>query len=367
MNRIKYLDLKKEKKFIHKLILKKINKIILKSKFLLGSQLDIFEKKLCSFFSINYSAGVDSGTDALILILKALGIKHGDEVIVPCLTYVSTAYAVSLVGATPVFTDVSEDDYNIDINSIENKINSKTKAIIGTNFYGQMCDVLKLQKICKKNKIFFIEDAAQSHGAMYKKFKPGYFSIAAALSFYPGKNLGAYGDAGAVITNNKKIHSKIVLLRNLGAKKKYQHNIIGLNSRMDEIQAAVLNIKINYLNKINKKRILIAKKMITKIRNPNLILPKIKKNYKHVFHIFAVRVMYGKKLEFIKFLKKRKIETNIHYPKLVPFEKAYRYTTKKNNFKNGNKIINQLVSIPCNQYLTNKEVDHIIDSVNMFQ
>jgi dTDP-4-amino-4,6-dideoxygalactose transaminase len=296
--------------------------------------------------------------------LKALNISHLDEVIVPAHTYASTAFACSIVGAKPIFVDVNIDDFNINVSEVRKKISNKTKAIIAVHIYGQMADVRELSKICKKNKIYLIEDAAQAHGARIYNKNIGYYSDATALSFYPGKNLGAYGDGGAIITNNVKIFNIIKILRNIGSKEKYIHNVIGINSRLDEIQAIVLNNKLRLLKQNNLKRNLISQFYNNHINNKFIIKPNNLKSRFHVYHLYVLRVIRNQRSKFINYLNKNGVETIIHYPILIANQKPY---APKVSYPVANIIVKEIVSIPNYPYLKSSELKKIVKVINSFK
>jgi dTDP-4-amino-4,6-dideoxygalactose transaminase len=363
MNNIKFIDLAREYKVIKKLLLKDLTNNFERSEYILGSKLFNFEKQLSKFLKIKYCAGVNSGTDALILILKALNIGHLDEVIVPAHTYASTAFACSIVGAKPIFVDININDFNINIAEVKKKISNKTKAVIAVHIYGQMADVSELNDICKKNKIYLIEDASQAHGAKLHNKNVGYYSDATALSFYPGKNLGAYGDGGAVITNNFTIFNKIKILRNIGSKKKYVHDVIGINSRLDDIQAIVLSKKLKILKENNLKRNMISKFYNNHINNKFIIKPINLEDRYHVYHLYVLRVIKNQRSKFIKHLNKNGIQTIIHYPILIANQKPY---APKANFPIANSIVKEIVSIPNYPYLKKKELTKIVKVINIF-
>lgn len=364
MNKIKFNDLYREFKVVKKKIFKDLNEVFNHSEYILGNNLLNLEKKISRFFDINYCLGVNSGTDALILILKSLNIGYGDEVIVPAHTYASTAFACSIVGARPVFVDINFDDFNINIFDVKKKITKKTKAIIAVHIYGQMSDVKILKNICREYRIFLIEDAAQAHGAKLHNKNVGYYSDAAALSFYPGKNLGAYGDAGAVITNNKLIFNKVQILRNIGSKKKYVHNEIGINSRLDEIQAVILINKLKLLKKNNFKRNLISKFYNAQINNKYVLTPRNLDNRYHVYHLYVLRLLKNSRSRFIKYMNRNKVETIIHYPILIANQKPYKSNQK---FPIADAIVGQIVSIPCYPYLKQNELIKIVKVINNFK
>jgi dTDP-4-amino-4,6-dideoxygalactose transaminase len=330
--------------------------------FCLGEKVILFEKELAKYIGINYAFGVNSGSASLILALEVLGIKEGDEVIVPANTYIATVFAVSHVNAVPVFID-HDDYYNINPDIIESKITEKTKVIIAVHLYGQPCQMDKILEISKKYNLLLIEDCAQALGAEYNNQKIGTFGDVACVSFYPGKNLGAYGDGGAILTNNDSLADKIKMLRNDGQKEKYNHEIIGYNERLDEIQAAILKVKLNYLDIWNNYRNNIAKLYFELIAEKGLdvIVPAIQENVKHVFHQFVIRVNNRDKVKK-DLWEKYQIGTGIHYPVPVHKQKAYlEYNNiscpeSENNAK-------YLLSLPMYPELTEEEVRYVIDSL----
>ena len=254
-----------------------------------GEEGQAFEKAFAEYCGVKYCVGVGNGLDALMLVLKALGIGAGDEVIVPSNTYIATALAVTYTGAKPVFAEPDIKTFNIDVTKIEEKINNKTKAIMPVHLYGQPCDMDPIMDIAKKHDLFVVEDCAQAHGAKYKGKKIGTFGDAAGFSFYPGKNLGALGDAGAVVTNNEELAKKIRALGNYGSDYKYHHIYMGNNSRLDEMQAAFLSAKLPILEKMNEERRRIAKKYLEDVKNENVILPYVPDYAEPVWHIFGIR------------------------------------------------------------------------------
>ena len=300
----------------------KIMEIYRNNQYILGSECEKFEEEFAEYCGAKYCIGCGNGLDALYLILKAYDIGVGDEVIVPANTFIATALAVSYVGATPILVDSTLDDYNINPDKIEEKITSKTKAIIPVHLYGQPADMNRINAIAKKNRLRVIEDSAQAHGAMYNQKKTGVLGDASAFSFYPGKNLGALGDAGAIVTNDKVLADKIRTIRNYGSDYKYHHIYKGTNSRLDEIQAGILRIKLKKLEEWNNFRIKVAERYLNEIKNSNIILPQITRDVKHVFHIFAIRCNERSKLE--KHLENKGILTGKHYPIPIHLQNAYK-------------------------------------------
>lgn len=342
------------------------SRVFNKSWYIMGSEVKSFESKFAKYCGSKYCVGCGNGLDALILALMALDIKQGDEVIVPANTFVASVLAISFVGAKPVLVDADLDSYTIDTNQIEKEITSKTKAIMPVHLYGQACNMESITRIAKKYHLYVIEDCAQAHGATYKGKKVGTFGDIACFSFYPGKNLGALGDAGAVITNDDKLANKVRMISNYGSKEKYHHVYKGFNSRLDELQAAFLNDKLRILNKINKNRNEIAQKYIKGINNKDIILPRISKNCSHVWHIFAIRCKKRDKLQ--KYLLENGIETNIHYPIPVHLQKCYKdLGYAKGQFVNSELISKEELSLPMFYGMKDKDINYVINIINGFK
>ena len=331
-----------------------------------GEEDKTFEKAFSQYCDSKYCVGVGNGLDALFLSLKALGIKEGDEVIVPSNTYIATALAVSYVGAKPVLVEPDIRTFNIDPTKIENAITDKTKAIMPVHLYGQACDMDPIMKIARKYNLFVVEDCAQAHGATYKGKVIGSFGDAAGFSFYPGKNLGALGDAGAVVTNNEELAKKVRALGNYGSDYKYHHIMQGNNSRLDELQAAFLGAKLPYLDKVNIVRRRIAEKYITGINNPEIILPYVPDYTIPVWHIFGIRCEKREKLE--KFLNDAGISTNKHYPIPMHLQECYKdLGFKEGDFPIAEEISKTELSIPMYYGMTDEEIQYVIDKVNEFE
>ena len=331
-----------------------------------GEEDKTFEKAFSQYCDSKYCVGVGNGLDALFLSLKALGIKEGDEVIVPSNTYIATALAVSYVGAKPVFVEPDIRTFNIDPTKIENAITDKTKAIMPVHLYGQACDMDPIMKIARKYNLFVVEDCAQAHGATYKGKVIGSFGDAAGFSFYPGKNLVALGDAGAVVTNNEELAKKVRALGNYGSDYKYHHIMQGNNSRLDELQAAFLGAKLPHLDKVNIERRRIAEKYITGINNPEIILPYVPDYTIPVWHIFGIRCEKREKLE--KFLNDAGISTNKHYPIPMHLQECYKdLGFKEGDFPIAEEISKTELSIPMYYGMTDEEIQYVIDKVNEFE
>lgn len=331
-----------------------------------GIEDEKFEKAFAEYCDRKYCIGVGNGLDALFLSLKALGVKQGDEVIVPSNTYIATALAVTYVGATSVFVEPDIKTFNIDPARIEDAITEKTKAIMPVHLYGQACDMEPIMEIAQRYNLYVVEDCAQAHGAKYKGKIIGSFGDAAGFSFYPGKNLGALGDAGAAVTNNEDIAKKIRALGNYGSDYKYHHIMQGNNSRLDELQAAFLAAKLPHLDKVNEQRRNIAKKYLEGIKNPEVVLPYTPEYSTPVWHIFGIRCKRRTELE--KFLNNAGISTNKHYPIPMHLQECYKNLGyKKGDFPIAEEISATELSIPMYYGMKDDEVQYVIDKVNEFK
>lgn len=336
-----------------------------RSWYILGEEDKAFEQAFASYLGVNNCVGVGNGLDALVLALRALKIGPGDEVIVPSNTYIASVLAISYAGATPVLVEPDIDTFNINPHLIESAITGKTKAIMPVHLYGQACDMDPVMKIANKYGLFVIEDCAQAHGATYKGKKVGTFGNAAGFSFYPGKNLGALGDSGAVVTDNDELASEIRALSNYGSDYKYHHILKGVNSRMDEMQAAFLSVKLPHLDRMNQERRRIADMYSSKINNPKVILPAVNPECVPVWHIYGVRCEERDALE--SFLKERGIGTNKHYPTPIHLQEAYKdLAIPEGALPIAEKISKTELSLPIYYGMTDEEIQYVIDSVNEF-
>ena len=330
-----------------------------------GKEDAAFEKAFSQYCGTEYCVGCGNGLDALVLALRALGVGAGDEVIVPSNTYIATALAVTYVGATPVLVEPDLDTYNIDPAKIEEKITAKTKAIMPVHLYGQACDMDPIMAIAEKYNLFVVEDCAQAHGATYKGKKIGTFGHAAGFSFYPGKNLGALGDAGAAVTNDKAIADKIRALGNYGSDYKYHHVYQGVNSRLDEVQAALLAAKLPHMERMNAARRAIADKYLAGIKNDKIILPVVKEGNVPVWHIFAVRTSQREALA--AFLQEKGISTNKHYPIAIHLQPCYEdLGIKEGELPIAEEISATQLSLPMYYGMTDEQVQYVIDAINAF-
>ncbi len=333
--------------------------------YIMGNEDLEFEKEFADFCGVNYCVGTGNGLDALVIALKVLNIGEGDEVIVPSNTYIATALAVTYVGAKPVFVEPDIKTFNINPDNIEMAITEKTKAIIAVHLYGQPCEMDRIVEIAKRRGLYLIEDCAQAHGATYKGNKIGSFGDVAAFSFYPGKNLGALGDAGAVVTNNEDYAQKAKAIGNYGSDYKYHHIYKGVNSRLDELQAAFLRAKLPHVNRMNKYRTEIADMYLNGINREGIVLPYVSDNTEPVWHIFAIRCEYRDEIE--KYLADLGIATNKHYPIPMHLQKCYSdLGYKEGDFPIAEEISKTELSLPMYYGIKTEEVNYIIDKINKF-
>jgi dTDP-4-amino-4,6-dideoxygalactose transaminase len=331
-----------------------------------GEEDKAFEKAFAGYVGTKYAVGVGNGLDALMLSLKALGVGPGDEVIVPSDTYIATALAVTYVGARPVFVEPDLRTFNIDPDRIENALTGKTKAIIPVHLYGQVCQMDRIMEIAKKHGLFVIEDSAQAHGAKFRGQRAGSFGDLSGFSFYPGKNLGALGDAGAVTGNDDALIEKVRALGNYGSDYKYHHIYQGYNSRLDELQAAFLAAKLPILDEVNEDRRKTAKKYLEGMNNPSITLPYVPEDMEPVWHIFAVRTERRAELE--RFLNEAGIGTNKHYPIPMHLQECYRdLGFKEGDFPIAEEISRTELSLPMYYGMSEEEIGHVIDTVNRFR
>ena len=350
-------------KEIEQEVLNKFKEVYEKGWFIGGEEDKLFEEEYAKYIGRKYCIGVGNGLDALHIALLTLGIGPGDEVIVPSNTYIATALAVSYTGAKPVLVDPDINTYNLSKKGLEEAITNRTKAIIPVHLYGQSADMDEILKIAKKHNLFVVEDCAQSHGSQYKNKKTGSFGDIACFSFYPGKNLGALGDAGAILTDNKEYADKARAISNYGSNIKYHHIFKGFNSRLDEVQAAILRIKLKELEKYTKERQRIANRYLNEIKNKKIILPTIGKDRTHVWHVFAIRCKDRNKLQ--EYLKDNEIYTICHYPISIAKQDAYK-KDKLNDLPIAEQIANEELSLPLFYGMTDEQISYVIDKINEF-
>ena len=362
---IKFLDLHKINARFEADFKTQFNTFLNKGWYILGDGVTQFETDFANYCGTKYCIGTSNGLDALELIFKAyleLGLlQPNDEVIVPANTYIASIISIINTGLTPVLVEPNPKTFNIDVETIKKHISTKTKAILAVHLYGQLCDMIGIKELAEHKNLLVIEDAAQAHGAVANSKKAGNLSHAAAFSFYPAKNLGALGDAGAVTTNNKALADVIFKLRNYGTSAKYKNEIIGSNCRLDELQALFLSTKLKHLDTDNLRRQEIAKRYLTEIHNSKIKLPFYDGSSNHVFHLFVVLV--DNRQEFVDYLNTNTIESSIHYPTAPHKQKAlHRFNSLK--FPLTEKIHETCVSLPISPVMTQKEVDQVIRTLN---
>jgi dTDP-4-amino-4,6-dideoxygalactose transaminase len=360
---IPFNNFKKEYQANKSAIDRAVERVLSSGHYILGKEGEAFEHEFANYLDIKYMVSVANGMEALQIALMALGIGVGDEVITTSLSAVATALVIKNVGATPVFADI-DDYYHLDPIQIEKKITPKTKAIIPVHLYGQAVDIEKIVAIAQKHNIAVIEDCAQAHGATMNGKKVGTFGIISAFSFYPTKNLGAYGDGGAIATNNPELAEKMKMIRNYGQKNRYEHPVLGLNSRLDEIQAAVLRVKLKKLDSENKKRQKIARLYRKLLKNiPEIRLPLERKASNHVYHLFVIQT--NRRDELQASLKEKGIATLIHYPIPIHKQKSFEEFNSL-ALPKTEKAASSVLSLPCHPYLEASEVKKVCAAIGSF-
>ena len=364
-HKIPCLDLKGQHQSIKKEIFEAFEKVYDQTAFSGGPFVEEFEKAFALFCGTNHAAGVNNGTTALHLAMLALGIGDGDEVIIPANTFIATAWGVTYSGAKPVFVDCTADTWEIDPTKIEAAITSKTKAVAGVHLYGQPFDIEAVKKICTKHNLFLIEDAAQAQGARYHGKPVGGFGDLACFSFYPGKNLGACGEAGGVTTNNEAYYKHILSLRNHGSVVRYHHDEVGYNMRMGGLEGASLSIKLKHLPSWNARRQVIAQAYQQRIQNPKLKMQIQPEGHESIFHLFVVTTLDRDGL--MKYLNDNNINPGLHYPIPCHLQKAYSdLGHKEGDFPNSEYLASHCLSLPMFAELTNAEVDYVIETLNKY-
>lgn len=362
---VRFVDLPRQNNIYNQEIMHGIQEIVERADFILGEALESFEKNFAKFCGKKFCVGLNSGTDALKLSLIAHGIKEGDEVITVPNSYFATASVITEIGATPVFVDINPESFNIDTTKIEEKISKKTKAILPVHLCGQTAEMTKILRPAKKYKLVVIEDACQAHGAEYMGERVP-IAETGTFSFYPGKNLGCFGDGGAVVTDNRSVYDLLILLRNDGAKRKYQHLVFGYKSRLDNLQAKILDIKLPYLTKWNEARRKHAKLYTQLLSNiSNIKTPKEMPYAKHVYHLYMIETPQRDALQ--KYLEKQGITTVIHYPKPIHLQDPY----KKLGYREGDFPITEekakrILSLPMFPELTEEEIRYVCKKIAAF-
>ena len=365
---IHFLNLKKINQPFEAAFQKKMKQFLEGGWYVLGNEVKQFETDFANYCGTKHCVGVGNGLDALVLIFKAyihLGkLQKGDEIIVPANTYIASILAVLQADLVPVLVEPLLETYNINPDDIEAKITSKTKAILPVHLYGQLAEMNTINAIAQKYNLLVVEDAAQAHGSQFlENKKAGNLSHAAAFSFYPGKNLGALGDAGAITTNDDALAAVLFSMRNYGSKVKYENEIIGVNSRLDELQAAFLNIKLKQLDSENEFRRSMARRYLSEIKNDKIIMPTWDLSQNHVFHLFVIRT--SNRMHLKNYLKENGIEIMIHYP-IPPHKQKALSNWNHLSFSITEKIHNEVLSIPLNSGLKASEIQHIITTLNNY-
>jgi len=364
--KVHFLDLKIQYKEIEQEVLPMVTDAMENASFIGGPQVSGFEEEFANFCDSKFCIGVGSGTDALRFALMAVGVGPGDEVITVPNTFIATTEAISQVGAVPVFVDISTDTYNIDVSQIEGKITEKTKAIIPVQLYGQPADMDPILEIAKRHDLVVIEDACQAHGALYKEKKAGAMGIAGCFSFYPGKNLGAFGEAGAVVTQDEEIAQKIRMIRDHGQEKKYFHQMEGYNGRLDAIQAGVLRIKLKRLgawNRSRRKNAAYYNELLSEI--PGVTIPVEADFAVSVYHLYIILIDDRDRLQ--QFLGDKGIATGLHYPMPLHLQKAYDYLGySKGDFPITEDVADRLLSLPMYSQLSKEQIEYVADAIKEF-
>lgn len=333
--------------------------------YILGNEVKSFEKEWANFIGTKYCVGLASGLDALWIAFRLLDIKENDEVIVCSNDYIACVMGITINGATPVFVEPDE-YYNIDVDKIEEKITDKTKAILAVHLYGQSCNMTKIMELSKKYNLYVVEDCAQSHGNHWESKVVGSIGDIGCFSFYPSKGCGAFGDGGCITTNNPEIARKAYTFRNYGSGKRYHNEVVGTNSRLDEIQAGLLRVKLKYMDELNKERVYLASKYTTEINNDLIIKPKVHKKADSSWHQYVIRCKYRDKL--MDYLAENNIGTLIHYPIPPHLSKAYEYLGfKVGDFPIAEKYANEVLSLPMYNGMIKEEQDKVIETINRFK
>jgi dTDP-4-amino-4,6-dideoxygalactose transaminase len=361
---VPFVDLKAQYESIKPEIDAAISDVINQTAFVGGPFLASFEKAFADFCNVRNCIGVGNGTDALYLAVRALGIGPGDEVITVANSFIATSEAITAAGAKVVFADINPATYNIDITKIEEKVTPKTKAIIPVHLYGQPADMDPILAIAKKHNMKVIEDAAQAHGAEYKGRRIGSIGDAACFSFYPGKNLGAYGDGGAIVTNDDELDEKVRMIANHGRLDKYDHKLEGVNSRLDGLQAAILSVKLRYLLTWTEGRRRNAYMYNDYLKGIDVVTPEEIKDVKAVYHLYVVRVKNGMRQKLQDYLASKGIATGIHYPIALPNLQAYAYMNHtQNDFPEATRVSQEIVSLPMYAELSEQQISFVAQSI----
>lgn len=362
---VPFVDLISQYKDICGEVIPAVEKVMSNAQFILGEEVDVFEKTFAGYCGADHCVGVSSGTEALHLALRALNIGPGDEVITPANTFVATAFAISYVGATPVFVDVKSSDYNIDVDLVERSISKRTKAIMPVHLYGHPADMDAILFLAQKYNLKVVEDACQAHGAEYKGRRTGPIGDVGCFSFYPGKNLGAYGDGGAIVTNEPELADTIRLLRNYGQRVKNVHEMLGYNSRLDTLQAAILLVKLGHLDDWNEKRRTAARIYGKLLSGCNIILPSENGNVRHVYHLYVIQ--HEQRDELLEHLKQKGIFCGIHYPIPLNQQEPYLYSkTFPYGVPIATDVSKKILSLPLFPEITEDQIHRVVEGIATF-
>lgn len=368
--KIQFVDLQSQYEGLKLEIDAAIQKVLNSTQFIMGREVGEFESAVVNYLGVKYAIGCASGTDALQVAMMALGIGRGDEVITSCFSFVATAEAIALLGATPVYVDIDPRTFNLDPSRIESAITGRTKAIIPVHLFGQPADMDPILDVARKNGLNVIEDAAQAFGAEYRGKKVGTFGDLACFSFFPSKNLGAYGDAGMIVTNDGELAEKVRMITLHGARKKYYHEVIGVNSRLDTLQAAILNVKLKYLDEWNRRRQALAAKYTRELNDANILVPYVAPECTHIFHQYSVRVSpsVGKSRdELAAYLSSRGVPTAVYYPIPLHLQRAFAYLGKKpGDFPVSESVARDILSLPIHPHLDDEQIGYIASIVKEF-
>ena len=364
--KIDFVDLKAQYASISHEVDEAIHRVVAASDFILGKDVDLFEQEFADYCGVAHAIGVDSGASALELALRAYDIGTGDEVVTVSHTFSATAFAISATGARPVFVDVDEHTYNMNPALIEAAITSRTKAIVPVHLYGQPADIDEISRIARKHNLLLIEDACQAHGASFRGRRVGSFGDAAAFSFYPGKNLGAYGDGGMVVTNDEKVAAKLRILRNCGQSEKYKHVMVGFNRRLDSLQAAVLRVKLHHLDTWNE-----ARRNVARLYNEflgdvtNVVTPREGEDRTHVYHLYVIQ--HPNRDALLANLREHGISAGLHYPTPVHLQPCYDFlSVPLGSLPITESLASRVISLPMYAELTREQIELVCDRVRQF-
>ncbi len=362
---VPFVDLKDQYLTIKDEIQLKLNDVFEKANYILGPEAKAFEQEFARYCQCGYAVGVNSGTDALYIAVSSLGIDAGDEVILPTHTFIATALCISYTGAKPVFVDIEEETYNIDPESFEAAITPRTKAVIPVHIYGQPANMDEINAIAAKHNIKVIEDACQAHGALYKNRKTGSLGHVGCFSFYPTKNLGAFGDAGMLVTDDKAVYETAVMLRDYGRTGRYEHKVKGYNSRLDTVQAVVLSAKLRHLDEWSRMRQRAAAYYAQLLKDlDGVVTPAALPDRAHVFHLYVVRVQGRDRGQVLEGLKQRGVGSLIHYPIPLHLQEAYRELGyRRGQFPVAEQVTDEIISLPMFPHMTEEQVAYVCESL----